>query len=372
MRYTATTTDSFEAYADLANEALNRGFASPFQSAYWIRNWIDLVLDREIERPFFVRVDDQEGHPVMLMPMVSRRAYGLSMLKGMDGGLSDYIAPVLLRDDVDEAEGAAIRTAFYAGLPRADILHLQKMPPRIGERGIVNPLAGDPDSTPMEYSSHAIVLDGAWDTFLAAKVSTSSRATRRRKAKKLSQKGEVSFAVVEEPQARRSALAFTIEERSKRAKTRNWDINVLENGDAVRFCEQLVSDPLLVARVHVAVLSVSGEPIAVHLGLVEGGCLFWYMPTFRGEQWAAFSPGQMLLDQELMWAFDNGLKAVDLTIGDERYKQEWSPATSPLFELRKSLSVVGTAALGLRESARRIRQIVKKNRPHPAEEASAD
>lgn len=372
MKYTAKVTDSFEDYEGLAMVALSRGLASPFQSAHWIRAWRDLVLDPDVERAFIVRVEDAEGLPVLVMPMVMSRAYGLSIVKGMDAGLSDYVAPLLMRDHIAPAQQAAIRTAFYAALPKADIVQLQKMPPHVGERTVPNPLANDPDAVAMGYSSHAIAIEGNWNSFFSTRVSASSRATRRRKAKKLAQKGEVGFAVLEDVHARREALAFAIEERSKRAKSRNWDLNVLENINAVRFFERLVSDPTLIDRIHVAVLRVAGEPIAVHIGLVEGRCLFWYLPTFRGEGWAPFSPGQMLLDHELQWAFANGLQAVDLTIGDERYKQEWSPTTSPLLELRKSLSVVGAAALGLREGARRIRQIVRKGRHAPAEATTAD
>lgn len=362
MRYRGTCHQDFETYWAHASEAEACGGCSPFQASFWLRAWLAEVLKPEIESPFFVEIRDATG-PVLLMPLLFSRSYGLSVISGIDGGLSDYVAPLLLSADLQQRHFPEIVAAFLAALPKADVLNLKKMPLTIGPRKLANPLLLKA-AKKMPYSSHGIALGNSWETLLAERTSTSSRATRRRKARKLAEKGAVAFVVVEDIPLRLEALKFTIRERKKRATQLGWDVNVLEDQSAAQFCARLVADPSLVKTVHVSTIAVSGELIAVHVGFVHGNALFWYLPTFRGDEWSSFSPGQMLLDRELQWAIEQRLDILDLTIGDERYKQEWDPITSPLFELKTGLSIVGTGAIRANQGMRALKRLLVK-RPTP-------
>jgi CelD/BcsL family acetyltransferase involved in cellulose biosynthesis len=63
--------------------------------------------------------------------------------------------------------------------------------------------------------------------------------------------------------------------------------------------------------------------IACHLGFVSGDDLLWYKPAFDVE-FAACSPGEILLTALIRHAQSCGLRALDFTRGDEAFKQRFS------------------------------------------------
>lgn len=108
-------------------------------------------------------------------------------------------------------------------------------------------------------------------------------------------------------------------------------------------------------------LRLDRELIACHLGLLAGGTLYYYKPSFSLRH-AQLSPGIVLVDEVLTWARDSGIEIVDFTRGDEQYKGRFATSTwqnasytvyrSP-FEYRAHSLLCGLKAR-LRATLRRI------------------
>ncbi len=72
---------------------------------------------------------------------------------------------------------------------------------------------------------------------------------------------------------------------------------------------------------HLSWLRCGDQIIAVHLGCVFGGKLYYYMPSYDAA-WSKYSPGRHLMIRLIDWASSNGLKEMDLLRGDEGYKAQ--------------------------------------------------
>src|SRR5439155_15054110 len=98
-----------------------------------------IALARKIET-LFVAVVDAESNPLMLLPLGIERRHGVRILTFLDGGLSDYNAPVVFPATRDW-RGDDVRMVWRGLqhiLPSFDIAILEKMPERIGD--LPNPL----------------------------------------------------------------------------------------------------------------------------------------------------------------------------------------------------------------------------------------
>ena len=63
----------------------------------------------------------------------------------------------------------------------------------------------------------------------------------------------------------------------------------------------------------------------------------------------------------LRYSIEHGLKHFDFTIGDERYKREWSDRTILLYDHVTSASVRGWPAMTMVHGHRRMKRFIKQN-----------
>jgi len=70
-------------------------------------------------------------------------------------------------------------------------------------------------------------------------------------------------------------------------------------------------------------LALDGRAIAYHLGLVSGSDFLWYKPSFDITL-AQYSPGEILLKELFVMAFERKFRRFDFTRGDEAFKKRFA------------------------------------------------
>ncbi|HEV2114336.1 MAG TPA: GNAT family N-acetyltransferase, partial [Terriglobales bacterium] len=98
------------------------------------------------------------------------------------------------------------------------------------------------------------------------------------------------------------------------------------------------------------ILTVGGVPAAWGLVLVWRDDWLWYMPTFNLD-YEKFSPGVVLLDLVLLQAMSEGVKVLDLGIGDETYKQRFANGKTEVARVVLTRSIPRYLRLRLRVAA---------------------
>jgi CelD/BcsL family acetyltransferase involved in cellulose biosynthesis len=76
------------------------------------------------------------------------------------------------------------------------------------------------------------------------------------------------------------------------------------------------------------------------------------------EHWSACSPGRLLIDRTITALHPRGLRKLDLTIGDYRFKREFKPQVMPLCEVSTPLSLRGVPQVTFNRARRRARQLI--------------
>jgi CelD/BcsL family acetyltransferase involved in cellulose biosynthesis len=142
-----------------------------------------------------------------------------------------------------------------------------------------------------------------------------------RQIKRLSALGTLEFRVVgrEEP-ALRDVMATLLHQKERRLREADdVGVTLLPGYDEFLFTEARKNP-----YAHISYLALNGEIIAAHFGyLYENQRMYWYMPTYDS-QYAAYSPGRVLIYHVLGDCFANGVEVFDFTIGAEQYKYEWT------------------------------------------------
>ena len=342
-------TSDIRDFADLWPRSGRLGAARcyAFQCADLLELQCESVVPARNAVPFFVAILSPGGQPLALLPLCIEQDHNQKraikharVLKFLDGGLSDYNAPVLF----PAAAGWGARTVrrIWQGLrrilPPFDIAILEKMPDQVGD--LPNPfrfLKSHPESK----SGHAVTLSGTWSSFATR---LPRRRGLRRKARRLRLVGELTFEVAETPEQYDIFLGALLRQKRRR------DFEL-------RACDSLIGPGypayLRNARSHLYpsgpvclfALKVNDTIIATLFGVVAGSRFIAQIPGFEGGKWQAYSAGHLLYGKIVEWCFTEGIQVFDLGAGDEQWKEEYCDLSLTLHKTRIPSTIRGAVFL---------------------------
>jgi CelD/BcsL family acetyltransferase involved in cellulose biosynthesis len=194
---------------------------------------------------------------------------------------------------------------------------------------------------------------GEWADYLAT-VSTSRLSGLRRKRRRLAELGDldvelhqgpVSEALIDSLLAHKKAWMF------RHGLSNGW----LGRSGYRAFLLALTSGADSRDGLRLFSLRMNGTPIAFQLNAVDVRRVEFLIGAFD-EQWARYSPGQILMLECIRWSFERGLD-YDFRIGDEAYKSTWARRHTPTFDCKVALSCRGTAAVWLLRLYRQVRRL---------------
>jgi CelD/BcsL family acetyltransferase involved in cellulose biosynthesis len=343
-----------------------------FQARDVLEVWLETIGAARGTLPLLVRVDSDDGSPLMLLPLGIERRTGVRMLSFLDGGVSDYNAPILFpaAERLDADAMRRLWARLIDQLPPFDVALIEKVPALVGT--MQNPfrfIATRPDRA----AGHLVDISE-----LAAK-RNGKAASRiidfqdtRRKRRKLESQHAVSLAVARTADEASRMLETMIRQKTQRyMETRG--VNIFERPGYGTYFGALTTRLLGEDGVQLAALMAGEHAIATHWGIVARDRFYYLMPAFEAGPWSPFSPGSLLLEELLDWSARHGIQVFDLGVGDEAYKLRFANATLPLFfggfprttagrvylasmEARRSLAkgMIGDAWRGMRRQVGRI------------------
>jgi CelD/BcsL family acetyltransferase involved in cellulose biosynthesis len=362
-RIRLTISEDIEALGDTWRRFEQAADATAFQSFAWLSLWHRHVGAPQGVRAAIVLGHGEDGELKFLIPLgVSSGA--IRHLTFLGSSLSDYNAPLL----VPGFAAAMTREAFLALWAeiraelqrrpefRHDIIELTKMPTTVGDQP--NPFL-HLDATLNPSGAHLTHLSGTWDEFYTAKRSSATRRRDRTKRKRLGEFGEVRYVEPEEAGALTQTLT-TLFEQKGRAFARMGVQNLFAPPGNREFFLALATDPVARGLVHVSRLDVGSTMAAVNLGLRFHGSYYHVLASYDEGDVSRFGPGAAHLRDLLQHAIEKGLTRFDFTIGDERYKLEWSDTLVTLYDHVSAASLKGWPLVAPSKAFWRVKRFIKQ------------
>ena len=254
---------------------------------------------------------------VAVWPLVISCDRGLRTVHPLGFEGDEYCAPLVEPGDEAESRTSLLwRTAACS----ADLVVLPHVRADTPLAGILK--AGRHWSVsydgPAPYVARADYPD--WSTFHAT-ISPQLRSQIRRRRRKLAKKGKV--VLERENAAGCAALIDWILDHKKRWLVRTDSTNDwMHRADSRDFLAALATREDATGGVALFALKVDGVPIAAYLVSVDRHHVEYYFSSYDTE-WNHYSPGVILIEYLLQWAFERGLD-FDFRIGDQAYKYKWA------------------------------------------------
>lgn len=291
-----------------------------------------------------------EGRLVGVWPLVSYFDKGLRLVRQLGAEASEYTKPLVERGAHHDEW---LERLWNAARPLGDLLlmtHVRSDRPfaRLPEKHHLRCFVDNELNAPQ-------VLRAAypdWQAYLAT-VTTSHQSDLRRKRRRLSEIGEITFRREErvDPATIDAILSHKQAWISRRDLHNDW----LAQRDYRDFLCTMMSDPHDRDGLSLFVLRVGDTPVAFQINAVDD-CRVEGLIGSQDPAWRRYSTGDLLMQECLHWAFQHD-KDVDFRIGGESYKATWARQDCLTFNCIVGLSWRGMATVWLRKAAKPLKEL---------------
>lgn len=319
--------DEWRAFAQVAD-------CTPFQSYDWVSAWYAHIGAPVGVRPAILTWRGTGGRLQMLAPLaVEQTRFGRRLIF-LGQKLNDYNAPLLApglakrlsADDFIQLWSAALGLLRQSDGLRFDLIHLNKMPLRVGAQA--NPLT---NLSRVLHPSGAYMtsLGRDWESFYVRKRSSTTRRRDRGKLKKLALLGEPAMRTARTAAEAEAILGTLFEQKSKWFRRAGVpDLFATQSHRA--FFEALVSGPSNLT--HVSRFAIGETSAATNLGLLFRGCYFHILASYDDGPTSRLGAGAAHLHRLMAYAIGRSCSTFDFTIGDEHYKTDWADTRIDLYD----------------------------------------
>ena len=168
-----------------------------------------------------------------------------------------------------------------------------------------------------------------WESFYAAKRSSTTRARDRTKRKKLAENGELRLVTQKDLKYVLRTLTTLFDQKSRSFARMGVPDLFARPGHSEFFVTVAANASRLV---HVSRLEVGPKCAAANLGLMFRGRYYHVLASHDDGSFARFGPGIVHLHELIRYAIAQGCDQFDFTIGDEPYKLDWADTKLELYD----------------------------------------
>jgi CelD/BcsL family acetyltransferase involved in cellulose biosynthesis len=325
---------------------------TPFQGAIWLEAWYATFSGSGRFEPVIIDVRDRAGHPAMLLPLALERRGRLRVITFADAELADFNAPVL--GPAAPATSAAARRAFAAmkrALPPADLLELKKIPAKLGARD--NPLVGTARTPHSAVNGNLVTLPADWNDYHRG-LGKAVRGELDRSWRVFQRAAGARFVrVADAPAAARIIAAMDTHQAARFSDAGGAETVTGSEGRA--FHRRMATHGLATGEVIVTALEAEGEIVAGLFAYRGEDTVVVTRLANAGGRWSNCSPGRVILHQTMKHLHAEGIRRIDLSIGNHDYKRRFGPVRTPLHDLISPLSPMGLPRVARNWAVGRLR-----------------
>ncbi|MGX7873855.1 GNAT family N-acetyltransferase [Mesorhizobium sp. ORM6] len=341
-RYTARLHTSFDSVRPLWQRLEATGLCTGHQGLAWVEGIANRLMPKGAEL-LVVEVDDAvTGAPVMLLPLMRRRALGHYVIEWLSCGVCDYSAPLLADARPWTRQSAdAAWAAVCAVLPPTDRFHIVGIPQQI--HGIDNPLALLSTARDSTQIASGLAMDGEPQTLIKRICKSSFAKNFHKHCRRFEQLGKLDLVEAETPDMVEEQFATLLELRLNRFRELGR-FDLLTKAPVVEFYRDAALQGLSDGSVRLFGLRAGQDYLAVIYVLVMKGTLHALLLGIDQDAVPNVSPGLTTIGKLMMWGATQGLGYFDLSVGSQGYKQHIGASSAVLAELCEAMTLRGMGA----------------------------
>jgi CelD/BcsL family acetyltransferase involved in cellulose biosynthesis len=331
-----------------------------FQTFEWLSAWQRNIGAPLGTRPVVVFGRDTAGTLLFIAPLAVEPRGFARALTWLGSDLCDYNGPLLGPGFTLKAGGERFKQIWREVLARIDqqpglsfdLVRLGKMAEKVGDQPNPFLALGVTVNPSGAYLTH---LSGDWETFYNEKRSSATRRRDRTKRKKLAEFGEVVFVTPPAPDI--PGTLDTLMAQKAASFAHMGVANLFAKPGHAAFFHDIATNPDMV---HISRLDVGAVKAACNLGLLFRGCYYHVLASYDAGEVSKYGPGAAHLHDLMAYAIEKKCNVFDFTIGDERYKRDWSDTELKLFDHVSATTLRGWPVVAASVGFSRLKRFIKQ------------
>ncbi len=332
------------------------GVSTVYQSFVWCGVWLQRVGKARNIAPLVVVAENAFGQTMFVIPLQSRRTFGVQIVEVMTAPQSAYAFGLFDKSFLGDVAVDWFENHFsdvVGLLPPHDVLKLHDLPETIG--GFRNPLLAVRHFRAANQS-HIMALQTNYQALLEQKRSTESRRSIRKRDAKLLAAGRLVFDLPVSLEERKATVETMLAHQKMRLAEAGVH-NVFNEAEQKFIIDlthsQTVEGPFL----RPYRLMLEGNIVAVMLGAYWHGTYWALISSLAPGDIRKHSPGDYALRSMIKHLCEDDTRVLDFSAGDTAYKGHWSDQQIPLYFIVRASSLVGLVAAAImvvREKCKRV------------------
>lgn len=314
---------------------------NPFQSLPILSNWFAAFAGRgEARECFLITLTAPNGTPVFALPIIRRRARGLTRIELPHSGVIDFTTPFLSATPREIPAPRVLWSLLRAALPEADIAVFRRMTE--GTANCPNPLFHHPQAQSSRFATWRVGPLEPREIRHAQLAKPTRKKLRRNREKFLALPG-ARFIV-----ARDQAEALPLLDRldalqGQRIREKGLPY-ALDCQRVKGFYRRMLAEGITRGEVLVSGMAVGDEIIAVGYALLSQSEAVYVRVASDFGPYSPLTPGLLISDAAIDEVQARGIRYFDFGMGDYRFKRELGGKPNPLKDLILPLNLTGIVA----------------------------
>lgn len=320
-------TDQFNFNSREYRDLFRNAQVTPFQHPGWLTSYYrHLVVHPESTAMVILGLSRKGRELLLVLPLVKRLSKNRGVIEYAYSDITDYACPVVHTDLLANRQALSTLPDELIELIGPNN-HLHIKPVREDELSIWKLLLRQPPIM-LDYGRHQVTPSLPFSSWRNQNFGKARRSQLDRKLRRLGDQGDVHLEVVS-PSNAAEAIEWACKHRQGR-----FSNDPIQRQETLRFYSEVASSEEAATLTRTYRLTCGNDTVAVCFGVVDGVHFYYLVLACDYQNYAAYSPGTLILDLAMGdWASGGG-EIFDFTIGDEAYKGDFRCDKRPMYEFR--------------------------------------
>ena len=304
------------------------------KSFFYDYEWIEasLELRPSKENFFLVEIFDEKKIPMLFFFEIKKILY-FKVLTWLFVDDLNFSSPIVFKNSTLEPEILKKTIEkIYKNL-NVDLVFLDKNPYYINN--LSNPLLIE-DTQLTEKILIIKMKNLSWSKFYENISNNKTKQTDRRKEKKLKKFGNFEILITRKSNEKKKIMDVTLRNKilylkQKNLNPKNFERLYLKLFDKVQYNHNYIC----------SALKINNQIVSTIIGIIQNNKYYYLIPSYSADQHQKFSPGRLLLKEQVKWCFKNEIEVFDFGPGNFEYKKNWSNGSLYYFKIIKAITFFG-------------------------------
>jgi CelD/BcsL family acetyltransferase involved in cellulose biosynthesis len=304
------------------------------KSFFYDNEWLESCYENQINKKdiFIVEIFNNKEILLIMFFEIKKFLFFKKLIWLFDKDLN-FITPIIVKDhDFDQKEFNRILKKIFNHF-KVDLIQLDKNPLTIND--IKNPLNLHRNFK-FEKILKINLKNNSWNDYYEKISSSKTKQTDRRKEKLLSKKGKINFLIAKDLKNKKKILDFAFENKVKYLEKKKLNTTNFKNLYRKLFMKINRNSQYICSA-----LKVNEKIIAAIIARIDKKKYYYLIPSTNENEYLKYSPGRILLKEQIKWCFENDINNLDFGPGEFEYKKQWSNDNDIYFKILEYKSYLG-------------------------------